>query len=123
MSFLDSLLPIAGGAALGGSLASGVAGGGKSGGASAGGGGGGQAPDLQSSNQSTTQTVTNNITVGDFGESTRNLLPLLLSAPPYPTVSGYSAEALLSGRASLTTYAIVGAALLAGLAVYKKVLR
>lgn len=80
-----------------------------------------QAPDVQSSTQSTNQTVTNNISVGDFGESTRALLPFLTALPaPYATPSGYSAEAFLSGRSSVTTYAVTGLLALAGVLLYRK---
>lgn len=128
---LGSLLPIAGtvaggfvggpaGAAVGGSLGSSLAGGGSS---KPGGSGGAapQAPDVQSSTQSTNQTVTNNISVGDFGQSTRDLLPFLSALPsPYATPTGYSADTFLTGRSSITTYALAGFALLAGVLLYRK---
>ena len=128
---LGSLLPIAGtvaggfvggpaGAAVGGSLGSSLAGGGSS---KPGGSGGAapQAPDVQSSTQSTNQTVTNNISIGDFGESPRSLLPFLGALPaPYATPSGYSADSFLSGQSSITTYAIVGLAALAAGLLFKK---
>lgn len=80
-----------------------------------------QAPDVQSSTQSTNQTVTNNISIGDFGESTRSLLPFLGALPaPYATPSGYSADSFLSGQSSITTYALVGLAALAAVLLFKK---
>ena len=97
---------------------------GDKGGSSKPGGSGGaaaQAPDVQSSTQSTNQTVTNNISVGDFGQSTRDLLPFLSALPsPYATPTGYSADAFLTGRSSITTYALVGLSLFAGVLLYRK---
>lgn len=132
---MASLEGAAGGAATGatvagpyGALVGGVlgafSGGDKKPAGSAGGGAAPQAPDVQSSTQSTNQTVTNNISVGDFGESTRALLPFIGALPsPYTTPSGYSAEAFLSGRSPVTTYALVALLGLFGVVVYKKALR
>lgn len=74
----------------------------------------------QTAEQRSSQTVNTTVTVGDGGNLSA-LLPLLLAnRADFSTVQGYSAESVLSGRGSIGTYAIVGALVLAGVMLYKK---
>lgn len=74
----------------------------------------------QTAEQKSSQTVNTTVTVGEGGNLAA-LLPLLLSNQAnFSTVQGYSAESVLSGRAGIGTYAVVGVLALLGVVLFRK---
>lgn len=93
-----------------------LSGGGKSGG----GGGATTITPNQTAEQKSSQTVTTTVTVGDGGNLAALLPALLANRADFATVQGYSAESLLSGRASLGSYAVLGVLGLVGVMLFRK---